>query len=121
MTSPVGFPPATIYYVTNITQSNPGVVTVSSVAESGAFFLVNGMTFTFSFVEGMYEVNRNRYVMGNLDTNAMTFALYTIQGFSVDTSTFNTYITGGQINIISYPAQATQPPGLMYNTQPITI
>lgn len=121
MTSPTGFPPQTIYNVINITQDMPGVVTLDSVAETGAFFLVNGMTVTFIGVEGMYQVNRQRYVIGSLDTNAMTFALYDIRGRPVDTGRFNAYIAGGQINIISYPAQAGQPPGLMYNTQPITI
>jgi|ERR1700722_759084 len=121
MTSPVGFPPETVYMVTNITQGKPGVVTVSSVAETGAFYLVTGMTITFSGVLGMYQVNRNRYIMGSLDTIAMTFALYDIQGFPIDTSLFNSYVGGGQINIISYPPLAGQPPGLMYNTQPINV
>lgn len=121
MTSPVGFPPGTIYTVTNITQAMPGVVTVSSVAEDDSFYLVNGMIFSFSGVQGMYEVNRNRYVIGNLDTDAMTFSLYTIQGFPADTSAFNAYTAGGEINIISYPPLAGQPPGLMYNTQPINV
>lgn len=121
MTSPIGFPPETIYEVTGISKALPGIVSVSSVAETDAFYLVDGMTFTFSRVGGMYEVNRNRYVIGSLDTNAMTFALYTIQGDPVDTSSFNSYVAGGQINIISYPSLAGQPPGLMYNTQPINV
>ena len=121
MTSPTGFPPGTIYTITNVSQGFPGIVTVDSVAETGSFFLTNGMTFTIKDVEGMYELNRNRYTMGALDTDAMTFALYTIQGHPVDTTQFNAYIAGGKINIISYPPQAGTPPGLMYNTQPITI
>lgn len=121
MTSPIGFPPETIYRVIGITQDMPGVVSLDSVAESDAFFLVNGMTVTFSGVQGMYQVNRERYVIGSLDTDAMTFALYSIQGRPVDTGRFNAYVAGGEINIISYPAQVGQPPGLMYNTQPITI
>lgn len=121
MTSATGFPPVTIYDITNITQSLPGVVTVSSVAEDDAFFLINGMSITFSNVKGMYQINRERYVIGNLNTGAKTFSLYTIQGKPVDTSAFNAYTLGGQINIISYPAQAGQPPGLMYNTQTITV
>lgn len=121
MTYPVGFPPGTIYNVLGITNDMPGVVTVSSVAEFGSFFLVNGMTFTFSGVQGMYEVNRQRFLLGALDTNTMIFALYDIQGNPVDTGAFNAYTSGGKINIISYPPQAGSPPGLMYNTQPITI
>jgi hypothetical protein len=121
MTSAVGFPPGTVYQVTNITQGIPAIVTVSSVALAGAFFLANGMVITFSGVLGMYQINRNRYVIGSLDTNAMTFSLYDIQGNPVDTTGFNLYTAGGQVNIISYVAQAGQPPGLMYNTQPITV
>lgn len=121
MTSPTGFPPITVYDITNITRDLPGVVTVDSVAEPGAFYLANGMTITFSNVQGMYQINRQRYVISSLDTDAMTFALYTIQGKPVDTAAFNPYESGGQINIISYPPQAGSPPGLMYNTQPITI
>ena len=121
MTSPIGFPPETVYSVTNITRARPGIVTVSSVAETGAFYLVNGMTITFSNVKGMYQVNRERYIIGSLDTNAMTFGLYTIQGFPADTSSFNSYVSDGQINIISYASLAGQPPGLMYNTQPINV
>lgn len=121
MTSPTGFPPATVYEVTGITKDRPGIVSVSSVAEPGAFFLSNGMTITFSRVIGMYEVNRNQYILGSLDTNALTFALYTIRGDEVDTSSFNSYVSGGQINITSYPPLAGQPPGLMFNTQPINI
>lgn len=121
MTSPTGFPPGTIYRVLGISQGVPGIVTVESVALPGAFYLVNGMTFTFANVRGMYEVNRQRYVIGSLDTNTATFELYDIQGHAVDTSSFNAYTSGGEINIISYVALAGQPPGLMYNTQPIDI
>lgn len=121
MTSPIGFPPATVYPIEGITQDMPGVVTVDSVALPDAFFLSPGMTITFSGVQGMTQVNRERYVIGRLDTGAMTFALYNIKGEPIDTGAFNAYVSGGQFNIVSYPAQAGSPPGLMYNTQPINI
>lgn len=121
MTSPIGFPPETVYEVTSVTNSFPCVVTVSSVAEPGAFYLVNGMTITVTGIRGTYELNRNRYKIGSLDTDSQTFALYTIQGDPVDSTLFNSYVSGGQINIVSYPALAGQPPGLMYNTQPINV
>lgn len=121
MSSPIGFPPETVYEIAGITQGFPGIVTVSSVAETGAFYLANSMVITISGVRGMYEVNRNRYVIGSLDTIAKTFALYSIQGYPIDTSSFNSYVSGGQINIISYAPLAGQPPGLMYNTQPINV
>ena len=117
--SPIGFPPATVYQITNVSQSFPGIVTVSAVTQSGAFYLIDGMTVTISNVQGMYQVNRQRYVIGSLNLDAMTFGIYTVQGFPVSTTHFNAYISGGEINIISYPPLAGQPPGLMYNTQPI--
>lgn len=119
--STTGFPPVTIYDVVGITNAMPARVTLDSVTDTSAFYIVNGMTITFSNVLGMYEVNRQRYVIGSLDVDTLSFSLYTIQGKPADTTSFNTYTAGGQINIISYPAQAGQPPGLMYNTQPITI
>lgn len=121
MTSPIGFPPRTVYEITDIAKSYPAVVTVDSVDEPNAFYLVNGMTITFSKVLGMYELNRNRYVIGSLDTGAKTFALFTEKGDPVDSTIFNTYVGGGEFNIISYPPLAGQPPGLMYNTQPINV
>lgn len=119
--SATGFPPGTVYTITNITSANPGVVTVSSVSENGAFYLTNGMTITITNVKGMFQINRERFLLSALDTNALTFELYTIKGFPFDTSGFASYVSGGQVNIISYPPQAGSPPGLMYNTQQITI
>lgn len=95
----------------------PGVVTLDSVARPNAFALTNGMTITFSHVQGMYQLNDNRYMVTALDTNAKTFQLRTIEFLPVDTSLFSPYIAGGEINIISYPATAGNPPGLMYNNQ----
>jgi len=117
MTALVGFPLGTVYRITDITQDYPGVVTLESVADANSFAVANGQTVTISKVEGMFQVNDNRYVVGNLDTGAKTFQLYTNQGFKVDTSGFNAYEAGGQINIISYVPPAGQPPGLMYNNQ----
>lgn len=121
MNSVTGFPPITLYDITNITNDIAGKVTVSSVAEPYAFYLVNGMTITINGVVGMYQVNRQRFTIANLDTVAMTFEIYDNFFNPVDTSGYAPYIAGGQINIISYPPQAGSPPGLMYNTQPITI
>lgn len=117
MTALVGFPLGTVYDITNITQAVPGVVTLSSVADANSFAVANGQTVTISNVKGMIQINDGRYIVGNLDTNAQTFQLYTIRGFPFDTSGFTPYISGGQINIISYVPGAGQPPGLMYNNQ----
>ncbi len=121
MNSPTGFPPLTVYDVVDVTMEVPGVVTVSSVAEDGAFFLTNGMTITFSGVNGMTQLNRNRYILGGLDVNTLTFRLFDLEYKPVNTGLYSPYSSGGQVNIVSYPPQAGSPPGLMYNTQPITI
>jgi len=117
MTAVVGFPLGTVYQITNISQDLPGVVTLSSVADPNSFAVAAGQTITISKVLGMYQVNDNRYIVGSLDTGAKTFNLYTNQGFRVDTSGFNAYEAGGEINIVSYVPPAGQPPGLMYNNQ----
>lgn len=118
MLSLSGFPPGTIYSITGITQAVPGVVTLATVADAYSFAVANGQTVTISKVRGMYQVNDQRYVIASLDPIAKTFQLYTIEGFPADTSAYTTYIDSGEINIISFPATATNPPGLMYNSQP---
>ena len=117
MTAIVGFPLGTIYSITDISQDVPGVVTLSSVAEPNSFAVADGQTVTISKVVGMHQINRNRYVIGSLDTDTKTFRLFTIKGFPVDTRGFEPYISGGEMNIISYVPTAGQPPGLMYNNQ----
>ena len=117
MTALVGFPLGTVYQITNISQDLPGAVTLSSVSDPNSFAVAAGQTITISKVLGMYQVNDNRYIVGSLDTGAKTFNLYTNQGFRVDTSGFNAYEAGGEINIVSYVPPAGQPPGLMYNNQ----
>lgn len=117
MTAAIGFPLGTVYDITHISQGVPGVVTLASVADPEKFAVANGMTVTIANVKGMMQVNDNRYIVGNLDTIAKTFQLYTIKGFPVDTTGFTPYIIGGQINIISYVPPAGEPPGLMFNNQ----
>lgn len=117
MTAVVGFPLGTIYQITAITRACPGVVTLATVADANSFAVANGMTVTISKVSGMWQVNGNRYIIGSFDSNAKTFQLYTNQGFPVDTTNFTPYVSGGEINIISYNPPPGQPPGLMYNNQ----
>jgi hypothetical protein len=115
----VGFPLGTIYPITNITQAFPGVVTLSSVALPYSFPIELGMTVTVSGVKGMLKVNDNRYIVANFDSNAMTFSLYDLKFNPVNTTSFQPYVSGGQINIISYVSPPAQPPGLMYNNQQV--
>lgn len=117
MTAVVGFPLGTIYQITNISQAYPGVVTLASVADPNSFAVALGQTVTISKVVGMYQVNDNRYIVANFDPIAMTFQLYDLSFNPVNTSAFIPYISGGEINIVSYPPTAGNPPGLMYNNQ----
>jgi hypothetical protein len=115
MTAPSGYPLGTIYLITNITRSNPGVVTLATVADPTSIAVALGQTVTISKVNGMAQVNDNRYIVGNFDPIAQTFSLYSLNFTPVDTSNYTAYIAGGEMNIISFPATATNPPGLMYN------
>jgi hypothetical protein len=117
MTALVGFPLGTVYNVTNISQACPGVVTLATVADANSFAVAAGQTVTISKVKGMFQINGQRVIVGNFDPLAQTFEMYTNQGFPVDTTGFTPYISGGEINIISYVQPAGQPPGLMYNNQ----
>lgn len=117
MTAVIGFPLGTLYPIVGITRGKPGTVTLGAVTQANSFSVALGMTVTISGVLGMTEVNDNRYIVGNFDADAMTFDLYTVQFNPVDTSSFQAYVSGGEINIISYPPPAGEPPGLMYNNQ----
>lgn len=94
----------TQYVVTNVTNANPGVVTVT-VNPANSLVLVNGMTFTFSGVVGMTQLNQNRYVVAGISgsSGSQTFNLYDTFGNPVNTSAFGTYVSGGILNVISYP------------------
>jgi hypothetical protein len=95
---------STQYTITGITNANPGVVTVSSPTPTNTLALTNGMTVTLSGVNGMTQVNTNRYIVGSV--SGSTFALYDLFGNPVDTTGFGTYTSGGIANQISYPPTA---------------
>lgn len=115
--SMTGFPLETVYRITNITQDCPATVTLEETSRSNAFSVSNGQTITISGVQGMFQVNENRYIVANLNELNNTFDLYRLLFTPIDTRAFTPYISGGEINIVSYPPQAGQPPGLMYNNQ----
>lgn len=112
MTSQVGFPLQTVYRITGISNGFPGVVTLSEVSRTYALSVADEQIITIHNVLGMTELNMNRYMVSNLDTNTNTFSLYDIEGNPVDTTNFRGYTSGGEIDIISFPGT---PPGLMYN------
>ena len=94
----------TIYTITGITNANPGVVTVSSVSPANSMTLVNGMTFTISSVVGVTGLNTNRYVVAGL--SGTSFNLYDTFGNPVNTTALGNYVSGGQMDVISYPPTA---------------
>ncbi len=121
----------TIYTITAISNANPGVVTVSSVNPSNSMVLVNGMTVTISGVVGMTGLNTNRFVVAGISgsTGSQTFKLYDTFGNPVNTTSLGTYVSGGQLNVISYQPTAPvlnsvtgqvitpgAPAGLQYDT-----
>ncbi len=93
---------STQYTITGVSKANPGVVTVSSLSPTNTLTLVNGMTVTISNVVGMVQLNQNRYIVSGI--SGSTFTLYDLFGNPVDTTGFGTYVSGGIVNEISYPA-----------------
>ena len=99
----------TIYTITNISNANPGVVTVTTISPTNSMTLVNGMTVTISGVNGMTGLNTNRYIVSNLTAASgieYTFTLYDTFGNPVDTTGLGTYTSGGELDVISYPPTA---------------
>lgn len=92
----------TIYTITNISSASPAVVTVSSAQPTNSMALANGMTFTISGVNGVTNVNTNRYIVAGL--SGTTFNLYDTFGNPV--TAVGTYVSGGQMDVISYPPTA---------------
>jgi hypothetical protein len=92
----------TIYTITGISAASPAVVTVSSAQPTNSLALVNGMTFTISSVVGCTNVNTQRFVVSGL--SGTTFNLYDTFGNPV--TAVGTYVSGGQMDVISYPPTA---------------
>lgn len=100
----------TIYTINTITNANPGVVTVASIAPTNSLTLANGMTVTVSGVLGMTAVNTQRFIVSNLTIvgggPTYTFTLYDLFGNPFSTVGLGTYVSGGQLDVISYPPTA---------------
>lgn len=84
--------PAAQTTITNISQANPGVVTVTSAAG-----LANGQNFQITGVTGMTQVNGNTYQIGGLA--GTTFNLLTTAGANVNTTGFGAYGGGGTLSL----------------------
>ena len=84
--------------ITNITQANPGVVTVASLGN-----LTNGDKIIIQNVAGMTEVNfdgTNIYTVANINIGASTFELS-----GINTSAYTAYSSGGTVTygeVINY-------------------
>lgn len=103
---------STQYTITGVTKANPGVVTVSTISPTNTMTLENGMTVTISEVNGMIQLNTNRYIVSNLTIvgggPTYTFTLYDLFGNPVDTTGFGTFTSSpsATANQISYPPTA---------------
>lgn len=73
--------------ISAITKANPGSLT------SNSHGLSNGDKILISDVGGMTELNSNSYLVANSATN--TFTLTDLQGNAINTTSFETYISGG--------------------------
>ena len=79
--------------ISNITQADPGVVTVTSVAG-----ISNGNEIELRNVTGMTEVNGQRYLVAGIA--GATFQITDLDGTNVDTSGFTAYAGGGEVYLI---------------------
>jgi len=77
--------------ITNITQANPAVVTISSHPYD------NGDEIYIQGVVGMTEVNNEVYKVANTTTN--TFELTDSSGANIDSTGFTAYSSGGSSNL----------------------
>ena len=82
------------YVVTNISQTNPAVVTFVDQASLPDLREDDGML--INGVVGMTEVNGKRYRMKAV--TATTFELYTAEGAAVDATGYGAYVSGGTFN-----------------------
>lgn len=100
----------TIYKVTNISNANPGVVTVNPVNPANSMVLANGMTVTISGVNGMTGINTNRFIVTAISgsSGSQTFKLYDTFGNPVNTTALGAFTTSpnAELDVISYPPTA---------------
>lgn len=87
--------------ITNVSQSNPAIVTVASMED-----VISLDTILVTGVGGMTEINNGLYVVGKI--SGLTFELNTFPASqSIDTTGFTAYTSGG--TVIKQEASAFQP------------
>ena len=87
-------------YIENITQANPGVVTVTAHGYS------DGDEIALSSIQGMTEVSASNFRVANATTD--TFTLVDEAGADVDTTSFTAFEDGGGEEIAFTGAGSTQ-------------
>lgn len=78
--------------ITDITQANPGVITITGHGYS------DGDEIYLDNVAGMTELNGRNYLIANATTN--TFTLQNLFGEDIDTTGFTAYTSGGDVDTI---------------------
>lgn len=87
----------TPFTITNISQTNPGVVTVSAIGN-----LTVGDIVYIKGIVGMTQVNEVLFKVANIVGN--TFSLQTLAGADVDTTAYGAYVSGGTAHTDGNPA-----------------
>lgn len=99
--------------ITNITQANPAVVTVSSIPAGYG----NGNWVYISSVNGMTQVNGKFFVIANLNGGAHTFELKDLFGNNVNSTSYGAYTGSGlqqKVYEVHTPYQAADIPLIKY-------
>lgn len=78
--------------VTNVTKANPAVLTYSGTDTYANGDRVYGSTFV-----GMTQLNNREFVVSNVNTGANTFELKNTDGTNVDSTNYDTYVSGGTV------------------------
>lgn len=81
--------------ITGITKANPAVLTYS-----GSDTYANGERVYVTGVVGMTQVNNREFVVTNVNTVANTFQLYDSDGAAVNSTSYDTYSSGGTVGEI---------------------
>lgn len=92
------------YAISNISQGDPGIVTITSTTStggSGVANIVDGTRVQINYVVGMTEVNGVQYIAQNV--LGTTFELTDLNGNNVDTTGFNAYTSDGYVSV--FPAE----------------
>lgn len=82
---------STNYAISAITQADPAVVTLTSSAG-----LSIGQEIQINYVQGMTELNGDRFLIGNIAGNDIS--LQTLDGVDLDSTAYAVYTTGGQVS-----------------------